>query len=302
MATEDILLSESQCMNACQSPDRDSNDHSHPLQTHSTPSSVCMRNVFVPFPGGVFLAADYSQLELRILAHVSGDEKLKRFLNGEGDAFKMIAGEWLGLPPSSITDKQRQEAKQVCYGMIYGIGAKALGEQLGIIEEDAAQFMETFRSKYRAMKAFIAKTVLDCKEKGYVCTILGRKRFLPSIHSPNIHARNQAERQAVNTTVQGSAADLAKTAMVNIDKKLAERFPNSALSMSHPDIQQESMSGAYLVLQLHDELLYEVAERNLKEVAEIVKYEMENALELSVKFPVKIKVGRSWGKLENYSI
>ena len=301
-ATDDILLSESQCMNACQSPDRDSNDHSHPLQTHSTPSSVCMRNVFVPFPGGVFLAADYSQLELRILAHVSGDEKLKQFLNGEGDVFKMIAGEWLGLPPSSITDKQRQEAKQVCYGMIYGIGAKALGEQLGIIEEDAAQFMETFRSKYRAMKAFIAKTVLDCKEKGYVCTILGRKRFLPSIHSPNIHARNQAERQAVNTTIQGSAADLAKTAMVNIDKKLAERFPNSALSMSHPDIQQELMSGAYLVLQLHDELLYEVAERNLKEVAEIVKYEMENALELSVKFPVKIKVGRSWGKLENYSI
>ena len=301
-ATEDILLSESQCMNACQSPDRNSDDHSHPLQTHSTPSSVCMRNVFVPFPGGVFLAADYSQLELRILAHVSGDEKLKRFLNGEGDVFKMIAGEWLGLPPSSITDKQRQEAKQVCYGMIYGIGAKALGEQLGIIEEDAAQFMETFRSKYRAMKAFIAKTVLDCKEKGYVCTILGRKRFLPSIHSPNIHARNQAERQAVNTTIQGSAADLAKTAMVNIEKKLAERFPNSALSMSHPDIRQESMSGAYLVLQLHDELLYEVAERNLKEVVEIVKYEMENALELSVKFPVKIKVGCSWGKLENYSI
>ena len=302
LTATDVLLSESQCMNACQSPDRNSDDYSHPLETHSTPSSVCMRKVFVPFPGGVFLAADYSQLELRILAHVSGDEKLKWFLNGEGDVFKMIAGEWLGLPPSSITDKQRQEAKQVCYGMIYGIGAKALGEQLGIIEEDAAQFMETFRSKYRTMKAFIAKTVLECKEKGYVCTILGRKRFLPSIHSPNIHARNQAERQAVNTTIQGSAADLAKTAMVNIDKKFAERFPNSALSMSHHDIQQESISGAYLVLQLHDELLYEVAERNLKEVAEIVKYEMENALELSVKFPVKIKVGHSWGKLESYSM
>lgn len=302
LGSTDVLLSESQCMNACQSPDSNSDDHPHPLETHSTPSSVCMRNVFVPFPGGVFLAADYSQLELRILAHVSGDEKLKRFLNGEGDVFKMMAGEWLGLTPSSITNKQRQEAKQVCYGMIYGIGAKALGEQLGIIEEDAAQFMETFRSKYRTVKAFIAKTVLECKEKGYVCTILGRKRFLPSIHSPNIHARNQAERQAVNTTIQGSAADLAKTAMVNIDKKLAERFPNSALSMSHHDIQQESISGAYLVLQLHDELLYEVAERNLKEVAEIVKYEMENALELSVKFPVKIKVGHSWGKLESYSM
>ena len=283
--------------------------HSSSVTSHSLlPSSVCMRNVFVPFPGGVFLAADYSQLELRILAHVSGDKKLKRFLNSDGDVFKMIAGEWLGLSADQVSEKQRQETKQVCYGMVYGIGAKALGEQLGIIEEDASQFMETFKSKYPTMKKFLTKTVQECREKGYVTTLLGRKRFLQNIHSPNIHARNQAERQAVNTTIQGSAADLVKTAMVNIDKRLLARFPESGISLGGPGNTSGTGSvpqrptGAYLVLQLHDELLYEVAEGDVRGVARIVKHEMENALEMSVKFPVKVKVGASWGKLEPYSV
>ena len=276
------------------------------ISSSSLPASVCMRNVFVPFPCGVFLAADYSQLELRILAHVSGDVKLRKFLNSDGDVFKMIAGEWLGMLAAEVTDKQRQETKQVCYGMVYGIGAKALGEQLGIIEEDAAQFMETFKSKYPTMKKFLAKTVQQCREKGYVTTLLGRKRLLPGIHSPNIHARNQAERQAVNTTIQGSAADLVKTAMVNIDRRLSDRFPDSGITLDSPvginsaANRRPKPTGAYLVLQLHDELLYEVAESDLREVAGIVKHEMENALEMTVKFPVKIKVGHSWGKLEPY--
>ncbi len=283
--------------------------HRSSINSHSLlPSSVCMRNVFVPFPGGVFLAADYSQLELRVLAHVSGDKKLKRFLNSDGDVFKMIAGEWLGLSADQVSEKQRQETKQVCYGMVYGIGAKALGEQLGIIEEDASQFMETFKSKYPTMKKFLTKTVQECREKGYVTTLLGRKRFLQSIHSPNIHARNQAERQAVNTTIQGSAADLVKTAMVNIDKRLLARFPSSGISLGSLDSTRSDVpnckrpTGAYLVLQLHDELLYEVAEGDMRGVARIVKHEMENALEMSVKFPVKVKVGTSWGKLEPYSV
>ena len=274
----------------------------HSVGPTALPSSVCMRNVFVPFPRGVFLAADYSQLELRILAHVSGDMKLKKFLNSDGDVFKMIAGEWLGLSPDEVSDKQRQETKQVCYGMVYGIGSKALGEQLGILEEDAAQFMETFKSKYPTMKKFLTKTVQECREKGYVTTLLGRKRFLPGIHSPNIHARNQAERQAVNTTIQGSAADLVKTAMVNIDKRLSEKYPEAGISIDDASNAHNRPAGAYLVLQLHDELLYEVAENDLREVAGIVKHEMENALEMSVKFPVKVKVGQSWGKLESCPI
>ena len=278
------------------------------LEAHDTvkqesvvaPSSVRMRSVFQPFPGGVFLTADYSQLELRILAHMSGDKKLKQFLNSEGDVFKMIAGEWLGLPATAVSDKERQDTKQICYGMIYGIGAKALGEQMGITDNEASQFMETFRSKYPTVKKFISKTVQGCRDTGYVTTLLGRKRFLPNIHSTNIHARSQAERQALNSTIQGSAADLVKTAMVNIDGEVIKRyeFPATCLLPSPSESSRVSDHAAYLVLQLHDELLYEVREGDLKEVTEIIKHEMENALELSVKFPVKLKTGPSWGKLE----
>ena len=313
---DDVLLSESQCLRVCETPEDE-------RKATATPSSVCMRNVFVPFPGGIFVAADYSQLELRILAHVSGDSKLRQCLNGEGDVFRMIAGEWQGLPPEEVSDKQRQEAKQVCYGMIYGIGVRALGEQLGVSDNEASQFMESFKSKYPAVKKFVAKTVQDCRDRGHVCTLLGRKRFLPGIRSQNVHARSQAERQAVNSTIQGSAADLVKTAMVNIDRRLAREFPGAAPFLTYceaPPATQlttptaplttptsrlttpTTVSGSHFVLQLHDELIYEVSLRDLREVTAIIRYEMENALELSVKFPVKVKVGYSWGKLESYAV
>ncbi len=281
-----VLLSDSQYLDVCETAIGD------------LPSTVCMRNVFVPFKGGVFLAADYSQLELRILAHMSKDKKLIKFLNQDGDVFQLIASEWLAIPPEKVGDKERQETKQICYGMLYGIGNKALGEQLGIDENDAAQFIESFKSKYPAMKKYISNTVQGCKENGCISTLLGRKRFLPSIHSPNVHARSQAERQAVNSTIQGSAADLVKTAMIKIDRELDKIYPTTVLT-SH--VSQTVLSGAYLVLQLHDELLYEVTENNLLRVARIVKNGMENAIKLSVKFPVKLKVGLSWGQLESYS-
>ncbi len=293
-AANPSLLSDSQCLGAGDSETMDT--------IPAPPSSVCMRNVFQPFPGGVFLTADYSQLELRILAHMSGDAKLKRFLNGKGDIFKMIAGEWLGVSASNITSKQRQDAKQVCYGMVYGIGSKALGEQLGITDNEASQFMETFKSKYPTMKKFISKTVQGCRDSGYVTTLLGRKRFLPGIHSTNIHARSQAERQAVNTTIQGSAADLVKTAMVNIDGKIAQQYGLSATCLLPRGAEVAGQSkAAYLVLQLHDELLYEVPKKDLQQMAKLIKHEMENALELSVRFPVKMQAGYSWGRLEPIS-
>ena len=275
-------------------------------QSHPHKSSINMRSVFVPFPGGVFLAADYSQLELRILAHMSGDLKLQQILNSEGDVFKIIAGEWLGVPVDQVTAEDRQNAKQICYGMVYGIGAKALAEQLNIVEEEAARFMETFKSKYPTMKKFITATVQSCRENGHIVTLLGRKRYLPGIHSQNIHACSQAERQAVNSTIQGSAADLVKTAMINIDCKLAGEYGSSPPFLtcskpSHDDSNYRGVRGAYLVLQLHDELLYEVRERDLPHVAGIVQQEMENALQLSVRFPVKMKVGSSWGNLVNYT-
>ena len=264
--------------------------------------TVCMRDVFEPFPGAIFVAADYSQLELRLLAHLSGDKKLSHFLNHGGDAFRMIAGEWLSIDQSNVTDVQRQRTKQMCYGMVYGIGAKALGEQLGVSEDEAYKFMDSFKSKYPQLKMFISTTISECRDKGYIETILGRKRFLPQINSPDLNKRAHAERQAVNSTIQGSAADLVKTAMIKVDNKLNESGLVTCLSelthSSDVDFSCRREKVALLVLQLHDELVYEVHVNAASDVVGILKREMENAIQLSVVFPVKIKTGPSWGQLE----
>ncbi|XP_019619912.1 PREDICTED: DNA polymerase theta-like [Branchiostoma belcheri] len=276
--------------------------------------SVSMRHAFIPFEGGVLLAADYSQLELRIIAHLSQDAKLTRVLNSGQDVFRAIAGQWKGLDVEEVSDKLRQQAKQLCYGMIYGIGAKALGEQLGVDEEEGACFIETFKSKYTGMRRYLHTTVEQCKKAGYVQTMAGRRRYLPGITEGNHHVRCHAERQAVNTTVQGSAADLVKKAMVSIDQKLQKLFPATRGSHRHADStaadtqkrrsrrqsHQPSSTprGAYLILQLHDELIYEVRREDVQQVAQLVKHEMENAMKLSVVLPVKVKVGPTWGKLE----
>ncbi|CAH1246909.1 POLQ [Branchiostoma lanceolatum] len=279
--------------------------------------SVSMRHAFIPFQGGVLLAADYSQLELRIIAHLSQDSKLTQVLNSGQDVFKAIASQWKGVAMEDVSDKLRQQAKQLCYGMIYGIGAKALGEQLGVDEEEGACFIDTFKSKYTGMRRYLHTTVDQCKKAGFVQTMAGRRRYLPGITEGNHHVRCHAERQAVNTTVQGSAADLVKRAMVSIDQKLQKAFPATRRSHRQGEStaadtqkrrsrrsQQPSSPprGAYLILQLHDELIYEVRREDVQQVAQIVKHEMENAVKLSVVLPVKVKVGPTWGRLETLDI
>ncbi|KAL5009649.1 hypothetical protein ScPMuIL_011954 [Solemya velum] len=265
--------------------------------------AVSMRHVFIPFEGGLMVAADYSQLELRMIAHLSGDSKLRRILNQDGDVFKLIASQWKNVSPDAITTEERQQAKQVCYGMLYGIGPKALGQQLGVDEDVAGQFIETFKSKYTDMRTYLRKTVQFCKDTGYVKTILGRRRYIPAIKDTNTYARAQAERQAINTTIQGSAADLVKKAMVNIDRKICARFPDSEYTHKHRNKTGDASSGtprgAYLTLQLHDELMYEVSGPEVKAVAQIIKQEMEHAMELSVRMPVKVKCGGSWGRMDD---
>jgi DNA polymerase theta len=271
--------------------------------------SVSLRSAFVPFSNGILLAADYSQLELRLIAHLSSDRKLTGFLNAGGDAFRMIAGEIFRLPQDQISDDQRQRAKQVCYGIIYGIGAKALGQALGVDENEAGLFVDAFKARFTAVRAYLKRTVDECRRLTYVTTISGRRRYLPNIRSSNAAARSQAERQAVNTTVQGSAADLVKRAMANIDRRLCEQFPRcwrTHRQKSEDDLGERSgrcgkregrFRGGNLVLQLHDELLFEVVEQDFSKVAEIVREEMENAMKLSVKTPVKMKSGKSWGTM-----
>ncbi|XP_041351343.1 DNA polymerase theta-like [Gigantopelta aegis] len=275
--------------------------------------AVSMRHAFIPFKGGVIVAADYSQLELRIIAHLSQDRKLISILNNDGDVFKMIAAQWKRTTVEEITAEYRQQAKQICYGMLYGIGPKALGEQIEVDENEAAVFMETFKSRYPGLRTYLRTVVDFCREKGYVETIMGRRRYLSTIKDTNPHARAQAERQAVNTTVQGSAADLVKTAMVRIDDGLRTRFPDCHFTHRHrtepvyDNLQSQKSSvdvsmtpkGAFPVLQLHDELIYEVSTRELTAAAQLIKHHMEHAMKLSVHLPVKVKVGPSWGRLED---
>ncbi|TKC36173.1 hypothetical protein EI555_017107 [Monodon monoceros] len=282
------------------------------------PFSVSMRHAFVPFPGGLILAADYSQLELRILAHLSHDHRLIQVLNTGADVFRSIAAEWKMIEPESVGDDLRQQAKQICYGIIYGMGAKSLGEQMGIKENDAAFYIDSFKSRYTGINHFMRETVKNCERDGFVKTILGRHRYLPGIKDNNPYHKAHAERQAINTRVQGSAADIVKIATVNIQKQL-ETFHSAFKSHGHRESMLQNdrtgllpkrklqgmfcpIRGGFFILQLHDELLYEVAEEDVVQVAQIVKNEMESAIKLSVKLKVKVKIGASWGELKDFDV
>ncbi|XP_049575679.1 DNA polymerase theta isoform X1 [Syngnathus scovelli] len=271
--------------------------------------SVSMRHAFVPFSGGMILAVDYSQLELRVLAHLSKDQRLLQVLNGGADVFRCIAAEWKSVDPDAVNDNLRQQAKQICYGIIYGMGAKSLGEQMDVEENDAACYIESFKARYKGINSFLKETVKKCIKDGYVQTLMGRRRYLPGITSTNPHVKAHAERQAVNTTVQGSAADIVKRATINIHRRLRKTYSKAPLSHQHTHAGTDSHSrrgahlrGAYFVLQLHDELFYETAEENLIQVAQIVKREMESAVKLYVKLKAKVKAGPSWGNLQDLDI
>ncbi|KAM4603375.1 DNA polymerase theta [Polymixia lowei] len=271
--------------------------------------SVSMRHAFVPFSGGLILAADYSQLELRVLAHLSKDRRLLQVLNGGADVFRCIAAEWKNIDPDTVNDGLRQQAKQICYGIIYGMGAKSLGEQMGVDENDASCYIDSFKARYTGIQTFLRETVKTCAKKGYVQTVLGRRRYLPGIAQNNSYARAHAERQAVNTTVQGSAADIVKLATANIQRRLRETYPAAPLSHQHTHsvshrrrVGTSHLRGAYFILQLHDELIYETKEEDLIQVAQIVKREMESAMKLYVKLKAKVKVGPSWGDLVDLDI
>ena len=261
---------------------------------------VSMRSTFVPSQGSVFVSADYSQLELRIMAHLSSDTKLLDAINNSKDVFKTIACEIYRVGcVDDVSGVQRQQAKQVCYGILYGIGAKSLSEQLGTSEDEAAMFVESFKRKYKGVNNFIKKSIENCRKNGYVQTMAGRKRYLPSITSLESHARAQAERQSVNTVVQGSAADLVKSAMNRIHAKLYEKFASPCLKTKNLSAKALVQRGAFLVLQIHDELLYEVNGKDVDLVVQIIREGMENAYKLSVKTPVKIHIGNSWGNLKD---
>ncbi len=238
---------------------------------------VRIREAFVPAEGRLLLSADYSQVELRILAHFSGDESLiEAFRRGE-DVHRRTAAEVWEVEPSQVSDDQRARAKAVNFGIIYGLSAFGLAQQLGIASAEAKQTIEVYFERYRGVRRFIDGTIESAREQGFVTTFLGRRRALPDLGSRNRVLRAAAERMAVNTVIQGTAADLVKKAMVELDAALAE----AGLS-------------ARMILQVHDELVFEVPEREVDALRELVRERMEGVLALRVPLVVELGTGRSW--------
>ncbi|GFV45785.1 DNA polymerase theta [Trichonephila clavipes] len=193
----------------------------------------------------------------------------------------------------------------ICYGMIYGISTNALSQQLNTTKENAFHFMETFKNSYPGLNAYFQSVIRKCSTNGYVSTLMQRRRYLPLINSENRSEQSHAERQAINTTIQGSAADLIKTAMIKIEKTLQEIFPDSRFpyssikysSIPNNKLTTKQFRGAFLVLQMHDELIFEVNKDDLEVVLKIVKDAMEKTTKLSVKLPVQVRTGITWGEM-----
>lgn len=238
-----------------------------------------IRSAFVPEKGNLFISADYSQIELRILAHLSGDEALvKAFQNGE-DIHRATACEIFGIKGEDVTPEMRRTAKTINFGIIYGISPHGLSSELGISHSEAKDLIDRYFAKYRGVKKFIDSQLGVARKELVVRTILGRKRHVQDINSASPGARGFAERVAINAPVQGSAADIIKIAMINIYK----RIKNGEVNMK-------------MLIQVHDELLFEVKEEELEKGVEIVRFEMENAFPLIVPLKVDIGIGRNWSE------
>ncbi len=236
-----------------------------------------IREIFIAREGHVLVSADYSQIELRILAHMSEDESLIEAFKNSIDVHARTASEIFGVPFDAVTPDMRRTAKVVNFGIAYGMSSYGLSEALSITPREAAAYIENYFNRHIGVKRYIERTIQEAQEHGHVTTLLGRIRPLPEIASANAVIRQQAERLAVNTPIQGTAADLIKIAMVRISKALKK----GALS-------------ARMLLQIHDELLFEVPENEIDETAESIRVEMESALNLSVPLKVEIGHGKNW--------
>jgi DNA polymerase-1 len=242
-----------------------------------TPEGNRIRKAFVASPGNKIAAADYSQIELRIMAHLSGDENLlDAFAKGQ-DVHARTASEVFGVPIEEVTPEQRRTAKAINFGLMYGMSAFGLAKQLGISREEAQAYMDTYFAKYPKVFEFIETLRQKAREQGYLDTIFGRRIYFPDINSRNKRVQAAAERAAINAPLQGSAADIIKRAMINVDKALRAR---------HPDVKT--------IMQVHDELVFEVPSDKVKEVSEIITREMENAAQLKVPLKVDLGVGDNW--------
>ncbi|XP_041447673.1 LOW QUALITY PROTEIN: DNA polymerase theta [Drosophila obscura] len=240
------------------------------------------------------LSADYCQLEMRILAHLSEDKALVSVMNSPQDLFTAIAAHWNKIAESEVNEQMRSGTKQICYGIVYGMGMRSLSDALQCTESEAQLTCEQFHQAYPAIRAYTDKVVRFAKTEGYVETITGRRRYLNHIKGGEQNLIKQAERQAINTTIQGSAADIAKKAMLDMEKNIC-RY-GGKLGVEDNAIK--------LVLHIHDELVYEVPEAKAKKIGKLLSLTMGNVGKgkLSVPLKVKVKMGSSWGEMHEIQV
>jgi len=236
-----------------------------------------LRKAFVPQAGHKFVDADYSQIELRVLAHISGDETLITAFRQGQDIHKLTASQVLGIPIEEVTPEQRNNAKAVNFGIIYGISAFGLSEDIGVHVKEAERYIAGYFEKYPRVKSYLDETIETAKKTGYVATLYNRRRAMPELKSPNFNQRAFGNRVAMNMPIQGTAADIIKIAMINVHNRLAT----------------EGLK-AKLILQVHDELLLEVPQDEINHVKAILKEEMENAATLEIPLVADVSEGESW--------
>lgn len=236
-----------------------------------------IRKMFVAKDGYLLVGADYSQIELRVLAHISGDEVMQQAFVNDEDIHTITASQVFNVPPFLVTESMRSQAKTVNFGIIYGQSEFSLASELKITRKEAKEYIESYFSHYSGVKEYMEETIEDAKKNMYVTTLFNRRRHIPELASTNFNLRSFGERAAMNTPIQGTAADIIKIAMVKTYNALREKCPE-----------------ATLILQIHDELICEVPEDKASEVAAILKEEMENAVTLSVPLKADVKTGKSW--------
>jgi len=240
-----------------------------------------VRQAFIAPKGSYLLAADYSQIDLRALAHLSQDKSLLDAFRRDEDIHSATAAQVFGVKPSKVTPDMRRVAKTVNFGVIYGMSEYGLEQATGLSREEAAQFIAAYFEKYPRVKQYLESTKEQARKKGYVQTILGRRRSIPEINSQNRQVREAAERMAINMPVQGTSADIIKVAMINLDREIAKRKLKSKM-----------------ILQVHDELIFEVPKAEEKEMRKLVPELMSSAIELSVPLKATVKTGTNWGEMK----
>lgn len=236
-----------------------------------------IRKVFIPEEGFVFLDADYSQIELRVLAHMSGDERLIKAYKEAKDIHRITASEVFHTPFEEVTPAQRSNAKAVNFGIVYGISSFGLGQGLNITRKEAERYIDKYFQTYPGVKSYLDQLVADAKESGYSTTMFGRRRPIPELTSSNFMQRSFGDRVAMNSPIQGSAADIIKIAMIHVNQKLKDKHMRSRL-----------------ILQIHDELLVETHMQEIAAVSKIIMEEMQGAAELSVPMEAEVKEGKNW--------